>query len=452
MSSFTLPAGPRASSPSTRGARRPRLLRLVFSPWTLGLLLAVASWNVKFTSPFGGLDPSWAAGLYMAANRGLQFGTQVIFTYGPLGFLAQPWMWYSSLSALAFVFEGLLHVLLCVSLVWALRRTLHPLLALLAAFLVLVSCPAIDVAVALAAVWCLAALSPAAPAFTPRVVVLGGALLGAAEILIYVRSGVLVLAMAALTLLPGKRWRRELPAFVALAIGFLVLLWLAAGQSLGNLPGFVSTSAQIVSGYSQAMGLQGFSSAYRVAAIVVGVALVAVGAWTSASGRPRLAAAGLALVTVFILFKEAAVRAEVGHTEVFFATVATVVAAIAFGRRRWLAVAALAAIIAVNVHLDSLAGAPAQLNPVTYARRTSDQVQLLLDPQKRNLETVFFFQVQMIHRYGLPPAMLRLLKRRTVQADPDEVAALWAYKPGLGSGSGAPGLQRLHLRTGSPRS
>src|SRR5881227_1195377 len=60
----------------------------------LGLLVAVVSWNVTFLPPSFGLDNSWSSGLFMAAQRGMHFGTQIVFTYGPLAFLRQPAMWY----------------------------------------------------------------------------------------------------------------------------------------------------------------------------------------------------------------------------------------------------------------------------------------------------------------------------------------------------------------------
>jgi hypothetical protein len=46
----------------------------------LGLLVAVASWGVTFAPPFVGLDESWWAALYMAAHRGLHFGSDLVFT------------------------------------------------------------------------------------------------------------------------------------------------------------------------------------------------------------------------------------------------------------------------------------------------------------------------------------------------------------------------------------
>ncbi len=50
--------------------------------------MAAAAWGTRFSAPVDGLDPSWQAGLMMATERGMDFGTEVLFTYGPLGFLS----------------------------------------------------------------------------------------------------------------------------------------------------------------------------------------------------------------------------------------------------------------------------------------------------------------------------------------------------------------------------
>src|SRR5262249_52586454 len=59
------------------------------------------------TTPIGELDPSWQVVLEFATQKRLQFGSEIIFTYGPLGFLFHPYgfgMFPSlrSISALAF--------------------------------------------------------------------------------------------------------------------------------------------------------------------------------------------------------------------------------------------------------------------------------------------------------------------------------------------------------------
>jgi hypothetical protein len=60
-------------------------------------------------APSAGIDPSWVEGLYMAAERGLDFGTQIVFSFGPLGFLDFPGAYVVDLGRLAFASSALAH-------------------------------------------------------------------------------------------------------------------------------------------------------------------------------------------------------------------------------------------------------------------------------------------------------------------------------------------------------
>src|SRR5947207_1288773 len=66
--------------------RRPR------APWlaAVALVLAALTWQVQNFKPHVGVDNSWAIALHLAAVHGLDYGRDVVFTYGPLGFLSEP--------------------------------------------------------------------------------------------------------------------------------------------------------------------------------------------------------------------------------------------------------------------------------------------------------------------------------------------------------------------------
>src|SRR5689334_24647044 len=90
----------------------------------LSVVLAMLAWPGR-TSPLvpqAGLDPSWHAGLAMAAHHGLPFGTRMVFTFGPLGFLSSPTLYYTNQALLAFVFRFALGTALFAVLVSAIRR------------------------------------------------------------------------------------------------------------------------------------------------------------------------------------------------------------------------------------------------------------------------------------------------------------------------------------------
>ena len=398
--------------------------RTLTSSWTLGLLAAIGSWNVGLLTPTPGLDPSWQAGLYMASHSGLHFGSQVVFTYGPLGFLGVPGLWFQDLAVLAFLYSGLLYVALCVSLVWALRRTLNGAASFVLTLLILSAALGVEVPVALTAVWCLAVLSPDPPPYARRLVVFGGAVLGATETLVLPRSGLVILAMCAITALTHPRRWRDLATFVGCSAVASAVLWFAAGQSIENLPDFLRNAAQLVTGYSEAMGTSSSSGLYLPATILVAVALVAGAAVSAAPGPRRTAAVAVVGIAGFALFKEAVVRQDTGHAQILFATAAPIGIAFAVSRRRLLTIAGVFGALIVALATPRSPYQSLDLNPLTHAREASDQVQTLISPGR----TRFLAAVGLVLDYRLQPSTLSLLRGHTVHVDPWEASLVWAYQ------------------------
>ena len=56
------------------------------------------------------LDGAWEIALRQALHDGLEFGPDVLFTYGPLGFLREPMVVYPWSARLAFAY-GVAHPL-----------------------------------------------------------------------------------------------------------------------------------------------------------------------------------------------------------------------------------------------------------------------------------------------------------------------------------------------------
>src|SRR5659263_286691 len=67
--------------------------------------LIIAIWAVPwpYFLPTSALDPSWVIGLYKATANGMQFGHDIAFTLGPLGFMFRqfyidPELWLVSIT------------------------------------------------------------------------------------------------------------------------------------------------------------------------------------------------------------------------------------------------------------------------------------------------------------------------------------------------------------------
>ena len=90
----------------------------------MAVVLTVLSWPVASVTPLAGLDNSWEVGLSLALARGLTFGRQVVFTYGPLGLVSTPKAVTGGTLVLGMVGAAAVQLLLVAIVVALLRRRL----------------------------------------------------------------------------------------------------------------------------------------------------------------------------------------------------------------------------------------------------------------------------------------------------------------------------------------
>ena len=115
---------------------------VIRSTWTWAVVVAVLSWPDATIAPQALGDPSFYVGLHLATDRGLDFGRDVISTYGPLGFLHHPRLVTGPLFAGDFVYTAIVRLALAGLLVRALRRTLPVPFAALVAWPIAAMCSA----------------------------------------------------------------------------------------------------------------------------------------------------------------------------------------------------------------------------------------------------------------------------------------------------------------------
>jgi hypothetical protein len=385
--------------------------------------------------PWSGVDPSWNAGLAMATKDGLHFGTQVVFTYGPLGFLDGPFMWYGDLAVLAFLHSAALYVGFCVALVWALRRSLPIVPSVLIAFLIVALLPllVLERAILVAVLVCLGVLERERSQRTTNLLVVGGASFAALEALVKLSSGPIVaLVLLVAVIGVGARWWQVL-GFLALLGAEILLLWLLAGQSLSTIPDFLENTWQVISGYSAAMITQGDVGPRKVvlatlAAAIVTVGLVAASAWARyRDRRARWAATALMAIAAFAVFKEGVVRADTAHLTLYFSTACVLWIAIPWGKARWgwlLAGSAVIAVVGVPVRPPGL---QTHLNPIANVRYATDQFRTLVSGSRR-AKVINDGRFGLVIGDNLDPQMLADLRGRSVAVEPSEIAVAWAYQ------------------------
>ncbi|MFL5898102.1 MAG: hypothetical protein ACJ76D_06510 [Solirubrobacterales bacterium] len=397
-----------------------------------GAAAALLAWHVGMHSAGLGLDASWNAGLAMAVHQGLQFGREIVFSYGPLGFLQSPFVYYGDLAVLAFLFTAALYVCFCIALARALARVLPLLAAAALAFLVVGALPLIEQPPLLAV---LAAMGMLERERSPRAVdafLLGGATYAAVEALVKLSTGPIIAAvfLVALLGLGAGRWR--IAAFLGLLVAEIVVLWLLCGQGLGALPDFLANTKEIVSGYSSAMVSKSDVPQWQVvlASVAAGVTTIALVAacWFGSfrDRRARWAGAALMGLVAFTVFKEGVVRTDAGHLSLFFSTAAVLWIAIPWSRRLWPAMVIGALAIAA-------AGAPvrpeavtANLHVVDNVRFAWEQVLNLADASRRE-EMIAAGRSGLKATYRLDAPTRAALEGRTVSIEPWEAGVAWAY-------------------------
>ena len=382
--------------------------------------------------PSVGLDSSWNGGLAMAVHDGLRWGSEIVFTYGPLGFMNGQGVWFSDLGAIGLLYICGLFVAFCVTLVWALRRALPAWAAVPIAFAIVTVLPLVEESIVLAALLALGALASERSRRVVNTLLVGGATFAAVEVLIKFSAGPVIAAffLFALIGLRARPW--QVAAYLALLAAEVLALWLITGQSLGEIPEFLRSTYEIVSGFSAAMITTTDVPAWQVTAATAAAAVTAIGlvlASTRGSyrdSRARWAGMALMALAAFTVFKEGVVRTDAGHLSLFFSTSCVLWIAIPWASARWYwLLAGIAAIVAVGWPVRP-EGQTNNTDVVANVKHAWEQVQNLTSPARRQ-ELIEAGREGMIGIYQLEPAALAALRGHTVTVEPWEIGAAWAY-------------------------
>jgi hypothetical protein len=395
--------------------------------------VVIVTWPDLPTIPLPGLDQSWFAMLHMAATRRMQSGRDIVFTYGPLGFLSVPTLHSTPTAILAWLYGAFVHVSLVVLVVVCLRAWVRPWIAA-AIGLVVVDLALLEPAeLAVIIVMLLCALliqERIAEQFERQTFVMLGAI-AAVQLLLKFNTGVACIALVAVTALASSLANRSRQAIALSASAFvatLAVLWVALGQSLSGFVNFVARSVAMTSGYSGAMAIEDPSRHREYWWAFVVVAIIVAAMWLASKGRSRLQRLALAsLVAVFLYFdfRRGFVRHD-AHSYTFFVAAVAVPIALRWPTRRVVAgVASIAACLMFLVGALSPSLVRDLLNPTDRMGRLHDQVATLTFSRDRHRVTAQGVAATRAASQ-LSPAVLAAI-RGTVHVDPVDTAIVWAY-------------------------
>lgn len=326
--------------------------------WVLSALLALLLWPSLMLfpgAPDGYLDASWQEFLIHAHAQGWQFGREIVFTWGPWGFLNTHFHLGDAGAVARLTWETVGKLLLAGGLValtqriggW--RQSAFIGASVLGAWLFADTIYYVSIALAI-----VAGLVPAA---TSRRTL--GLLLPALAFLACFKFTYTLLALGGVGLATAAALaRRDFRTAAIIAAGFgaaFVLAWAAAGQHPDHLLPYFRRSLELSSGYADAMGVDETWPVFLCGAgLLVAAAVFVLHFWRTHADRIFATAAALYLGAAwFIVWKASFTRAD-GHVFGFFLytlLLALVLPRLCFPERRWhwFDLAPLAALLGVGL-------------------------------------------------------------------------------------------------------
>jgi len=403
-------------------------------PWisiAAGVLVAFLAWPITSLLPRVGLDASWNAGLHMATHSGMQFGKDIVFTYGPYGFLSVPGFFFGLTGYTSLFYSGLVIIAFSVTVIHLGRRSFTLLGAVVLAYaaLLLTYFDPAEIAVVVFAIWCLSWLRGLPDRGVPRSFPFWGGAFAALQLLVKFDAGIASIAIVGLTVwgARGKRIRNELIA-TGCFLGSFVILWVIAGQHLGGIPRYLHRSFQVASGYSAAMGSKGGPE--LIAYMAVGVVLFIVFPLILVRGHlpvgSRWVTFLLLAVITYTQFLHGFIRHDWYHVAPFLIFAAVLPVALPWkGILRGVALGCCVFPLVVAgtlpIHGRSLKH-EATVRPAAVLR----QLQLVFDPSYRRSQ-LRADRLAMRAVLSVDPAALALLANHRVAIDPWEISTAWAY-------------------------
>jgi hypothetical protein len=372
----------------------------------------------------------------MAAHNGMAFGTHIVFTYGPLGFLGVQQLNYSGTAILAFLFTLAMTTAIFTALVWSLRRAVPLAPAVVVAYVAGAVCVHTQLGpeyvLALVLVVCVSVLNRPDDDPAPDWIWLAsGAVLSIFSLIkISLSLGIVV----ALLVTVACQHRDRLRAIGAVAAGAVVtfgLCWFATGNGVGNLLPFARNSEAVIGGYSAAMSIEDPTRAYVYWYAALVVVVIGLFATASVRGLPRRSKIGIglvALVILWMLFKEGFVRHDSSHDLIFFTAASVVLAAFVPRRRPGVLVPGILVLTAVTAIVAG--GFPSLVaRPFVAVRNLTDEVTTLASPG--NSAAFIRRDRQSLQAgYAIPHRMVAIMRGHTVDVSPWEATVVLAY-PGI---------------------
>jgi hypothetical protein len=417
--------------------------------WVVAMAVVTAPMAVLSLAP--GLDASWVVALHEAHRHGLVWGPQVIWTYGPYGFLHWPYYvyfetWLPALIARVVVNTGYL-VVFALFLLEARAALWAWATAGLLFLLPLPDALTIGNELLLASLLLFHLASNGRWRYAPALVVPAGACLA---FLVLLKGSGVSAALLVIGCFVGISLVRRRPlaagAAVAVTVAAFAVLWFSTGSPVSAIAGYLRGTYEIIAGYTPAMAIfheYPISQETAWTEVSLGLALVAAAAAAATVALLRrdvrtFSLLLLSLPFLLVMFKEVYVRFG-GRAPALYAIVLLaelpVVLHCMGAIRRW--PQGIAPLLSVALCVVLLLGAgsvqfkvpPGPWQAQTLGERLAsyrEAARLVLRPTARD-QMDDQARARFRAGYDLPPKMVETIGDGTFDAFPVDAGIAYAY-------------------------
>jgi hypothetical protein len=395
-------------------------------------VIPILFWPFEDAPAVPGVDLSWGVALHTAALEHLRWGSDIAFTYGPLGFLAVPTPYLGWTSALALLFCYAVYAAAAATVLWTALRHVPLWVAVLVALgagRAFILIPPFETLTILAFVWSLEAVLRG-PLGRWQAVATAAGLVVAVGLLGKLNVGLFMAAIVglALTRITRPWWRG--PLLFAAATGVVVVVgWLVIGQQAGDLPAFALSSLEFLRGYSDAMALDDLPNSFLAVGLLfivaVALAIAASYRWRTEPIAGRITAAAIGLIYAIGLWKSATVRVDV-HLTVAAAAAMLVVAPLTTAARADRVRLPLVAIAIASLFAYSHLLSIELPGPMESAGALASQAARALVPGNQ-VAALAQTRQDLAAGYALPDSVLAAVTGHSVHVDGWEAAVVVAY-------------------------
>jgi hypothetical protein len=280
--------------------------------------------------PSPGVDDSWVVGLNMAKIHGYQFGKDIVFTFGPLGFMYSPVFCQFNIWCISSAFSLFAHLLLIYSIVIMMKKSsasltdylLMGITLLMFALLITSAETSVEYKLlfSISILLYLSIVNPPSPNRLLILYVFVSFLMATVSLIkftaIFISVGIL-LFMTVFCLY--KKQIRQLCCMLLVYIISVLVLLVVAGQKITNFPAYLLNSYEVSQGYNAAGVINGPLKQVCVG-LYAGGLLIFLLLYSILKNKPALMYFILInLGFIFVSFKHGFIRHDKAHVYIFAA-------------------------------------------------------------------------------------------------------------------------------------